>query len=167
MEKLTSPLIGLCFLQRNVTILDMRQGVSNFLFSMQLKTTDHKHNNVTEHNCTREVITFPSNDWHIFKIHPRLYVDTAVTEILQPSFALSEDSDIPYCAALVTLTIGQATMHMNNFTDHPYTCIVNFSFLTPERMKYGKHLDTETTWHPLQDNPEMAAFNASTLIKSS
>ena len=32
MEKLTSPLIGLSFLQRNNTILDMRQGVLNFPF---------------------------------------------------------------------------------------------------------------------------------------
>ena len=105
MKKLTSPLIGLCFLQRNISILDMRQGVSNFhFFSMHLKTTDHKYTNVTEHICTREVITIPSNDWHIIKIHPQLYVDTAVTEILQPSIALTEDGDFPYFAALVTLT---------------------------------------------------------------
>ena len=49
MEKLTSPLIGLSFLQRNNTILDMRQGVLNFpFFSMQLKTADHKYTNVME-----------------------------------------------------------------------------------------------------------------------
>ena len=35
---LTSPLIGLLILQRNSTILDMRQGILNFPFcSMQLK----------------------------------------------------------------------------------------------------------------------------------
>ena len=37
MTNLTSPLIGLLFLQRNSTILDMRQGILNFpFFSMQL-----------------------------------------------------------------------------------------------------------------------------------
>ena len=47
MEKLASPLIGLSFLQRNNTILDMRQGVLTFsFFSMQLKTADHKYTNV-------------------------------------------------------------------------------------------------------------------------
>ena len=47
MEKHTSPLIGLSFLQRNNTILVMRQGVLNFpFFSMQLKTADHKYTNV-------------------------------------------------------------------------------------------------------------------------
>ena len=30
MEKLSSPIIGLMFLQRNHTILDMRQGILNF-----------------------------------------------------------------------------------------------------------------------------------------
>ena len=60
MEKLTSPLIGLSFLQRNKTILDMRQGVLNFpIFSMQLKTTDHKYTNVMEPICTKEDITIP------------------------------------------------------------------------------------------------------------
>ena len=38
MTNLTSRLIGLLFLQRNSTILDMRQGILNFpFFSMQLK----------------------------------------------------------------------------------------------------------------------------------
>ena len=60
MEKLTSPLIGLSFLQRNNTILDMRQGDLNFpFFSMQLKTADHKYTNVMEPICAREDITIP------------------------------------------------------------------------------------------------------------
>ena len=60
MEKLSSPLIGLSFLQRNNTILDMRQGVLNFpFFSMQLKTAGHKYTNVMEPIGTREDITDP------------------------------------------------------------------------------------------------------------
>ena len=63
MEKL---LIGLSFLQRNSTILDMRQGVLNFpFFSMQLKTADHKNTNVLEPICTQEDITIPPNDRQI------------------------------------------------------------------------------------------------------
>ena len=63
MEKPTSPLIGLSFLQRNNTILDMRQGVLNFLFfSMQLKTADHKYTNVMEPDCIREDVIIPPND---------------------------------------------------------------------------------------------------------
>ena len=46
---LTSPLIGLLFLQRNSTILDMRQGILNFpFFSMQLKNEDRTYPNVIE-----------------------------------------------------------------------------------------------------------------------
>ena len=48
-EHLTGPIIGLMFLQRNHTVLDMRQGILNFpFFSMQLKTADHKYFNVLE-----------------------------------------------------------------------------------------------------------------------
>ena len=49
LEKLSSPILGLMFLQRNHTVLDMRQGILNFpYFSMQLKTADHKYSNVLE-----------------------------------------------------------------------------------------------------------------------
>ena len=49
MTNLTSPLIGLLFLQRNSTILDMRQGILNFrFFSMQLKNQDRTYPNFIE-----------------------------------------------------------------------------------------------------------------------
>ena len=42
MENLTAPIIGIMFLHRNHTVLEMRQGILNFpFFSMQLKTADH------------------------------------------------------------------------------------------------------------------------------
>ena len=141
MEKLTSPLIGLSFLQRNNTILDMRQGVLNFpFFSMQLKTADHKYTNVMEPICIREDVTIPPNDRHSVLMPSQLYEDTAVTGILQPSNTLTDDGDIAFCAALVTLTNGQVSVHLNNFTDSPYTLkrgtqVANFTVLTPEQMK--------------------------------
>ena len=49
MTNLTSHLIGLLFLQRNSTILDMHQGILNFpFFSMQLKNEDRTYPNVIE-----------------------------------------------------------------------------------------------------------------------
>ena len=100
----------------------------------------------------------------------QLYSNTAVTGIIHPSNVLIEDGDIAFCAALVTLTQGQVTIHVINFTNHPYTLkrgshIVNFSVLTPEQKKYGKPVDQLTTLHLLQDIPENAAFCASSLIK--
>ena len=172
MEKLTSSLIGLSFLQRNNTILDMRQGVLNFpFFSMQLKTADHKYSNVVEPITTRENITIPPNERQMISIYSQMFEDSNVTGIIQPSNALTEDGDIAFCAALVTLTQGQVTIYVNNFTEQPNTFkrgshIANFSVLTPEQMKYVKPFDPVTTWHFLQDNPENAAYYASRLIKS-
>ena len=63
MEKLTGPIIRLMFLQRNHTVLDMRQGIFNFpYFSMQLKTADHKYSNVLEPILNPDDITKPPND---------------------------------------------------------------------------------------------------------
>ena len=173
MEKHASPLIGLSFLQRNNIILDMRQGVLNFpFFSMQLKTADHKYTNVMEPICAWEDITNPPPNYrHMVSMSSQLYDDTNVTGILQPSNDLAEDGDITFCAALVTLTQGQVSIHVNNFTDQPYTIkrgshTAIFSVLTPEQMKYVKPIDPVTTWHFLKDNPENAAYYASSLIKS-
>ena len=141
MEKLTSPLIGLSFLQRNNTILDMRQGVLNFpFFSMQLKTADHKYTNVMEPICIREDVTIPPNGRHSVLMASQLYEDTTVTGILQPSNNITDDGDIAFSAALVTLTNGQVSVHLNDFTDSPYTLkrgtqVANFTVLTPEQMK--------------------------------
>ena len=172
MEKLTSLRIGLSFLQRNNTILDMRQGVLNFsFFSMQLKTADHKYTKVMEPISAREDITIPPNDRHMVSMSSQLYDDTNVTGILQLSNDLAEDDDITFCAALVTLTQGRVSIHVNNFTDQPYTLnrgshFANFSVLTPEQMKYVKPIYPVTTWHFLKDNPENAAYYASSLIES-
>ena len=49
LTNLTNTLIGFLFLQRNSTILDMRQGILNFpFFSMQLKNEDGTYPNVIE-----------------------------------------------------------------------------------------------------------------------
>ena len=141
MEKLTSPLIGLSFLQRYNTILDLRKGVLNFpFFSMQLKTADHKYTNVMEPICISEDVTIPPNDRHSVELASQLYEDTTVTVILQTSKTRTDDGDIAFCAALVTLTNGQVSVHLNNFTDSPYTLkratqVATFTVLTPEQTK--------------------------------
>ena len=69
------------------------------------------------------------------------------------------------------MTNGQVSVHLNNFTDSPHTLkrgtqVATFTVLTPEQMKYVKPIDPLTTWHLLQDNPENAAYYASSFIKS-
>ena len=121
--------------------------------------------------CIREDVTVPPNDPHSVQLASQLYEDTTVTGILQPSSTLTDDGDIAFCAALVTLTNGQVSVHLNNFTDSQYTLkrgtqVATFTVLTPEQMKYFKPIDPMTTWHLLQDNTENAAYYASSLIKA-
>ena len=146
MEHLTGPIIGLMFLQRNHTVLDMRQGILNFpFFSMQLKTANQD-----------QFTTLSEN---------------AVTGILQPSDLLHEERDITFCPALVTLNDGSISIPVNNSTDHPYKLknglyIANFSVMTPEQMKFVKPVDPASTWHLLQNDQEHATHYVSSLIKT-
>ena len=86
MENYPAPIIGLMFLQRNHTVLDMRQGLLNFpFFSMQLKTADHKYSNVMEPFLNPEDVMIPPNDRTLSLSNPRIYAENAVTGILQRS----------------------------------------------------------------------------------
>ena len=63
MENMTGPIIGLLFLQKNHTVLDMRQGILNFpFFSMLLKTADHQYSNVLEPILNPTETTISAND---------------------------------------------------------------------------------------------------------
>ena len=100
--------------------------------------------------CIREELTIPSNDRHPVLMASQLYKNTTVTGILQPSTNLPDDGDIAFCPALVTLTNGEVSVHLNNFTDSLYTLkrdtqVASFTVLTPEQMKYVKPLDPVTT----------------------
>ena len=172
MENLTGPNIGLMFLQRNHTVLDMRQRILNFPFlSMQLRTTDHKYSNVLELILNPTEITIPSNDRVLIRTNSLLYPENAVTRILQPSDLLHEEGDIIFCPTLVTLNDGSILIPVNNFTDHPLKLkkglhIANFSVIAPEQMKYVKTIDPSSTWHLLQQDQEQAANYVSSLIKA-
>ena len=172
MENLTGPIIGLMFLQRNHTVLDMRQGILNFpFFSMHLKTADHKYSNVLEPILNPAETTIPPNDRVLIRTNSLLYPENAVTGILQSSDLLHEEGDITLCPALVTLNNGSTAIPVNNFTDHPYKLknglhIANFTVMTPEQMKYVKPIDPASTWHLLQNDQEQAALYISSLIKT-
>ena len=172
MENLTGPIIGLLFLQRNHTVLDMRQGILNFpFFSMQLKTADHKYSNVMEPILNPTEITIPPHNRAVIKTTSQIYPENAVTGILQPSDILHEEGDITFCPAMVTLQEGDMAIHVNNFTDHPFTLkkgthVANFSVLTPEQMKYVRQVDPVSTWHLLQADNDNAAHYVSSLLKT-
>ena len=84
MENLTASIIGLMFLQRIHTVLDMRQGILNFpFFSMQLKTADHRYSNVLEPIINSIEVTIPPNDRVLIRTNFLLYPENAVTGIIQ------------------------------------------------------------------------------------
>ena len=86
LENLTVPIIGLMFLQRHHTVLDMRQGILSFrFFSMQLKTADHRYSNGLEPIINPIEVTIQPNDGVLFRTNSLLYPENAVTGILQPS----------------------------------------------------------------------------------
>ena len=85
-EKLSSPIIGLIFLQRNHTVLDMRQCILNFpYFSMQLKTAGHKYSNVMEPLLSPVDVTIPPIDHALDTLSSLIHAENAVTGILQPN----------------------------------------------------------------------------------
>ena len=125
--------MGLMFLQRKHTVLDMRQGIRNFpYFSMQLKTADHKYSNVLEPILNLEYVTTLPNDQIVFLIRSQFTQKTHA-----PSDLLHEEDGVTFCAAIVTLKEGTMRIHVNNFTDQPYKLkkgllIAIFSVMTPE-----------------------------------
>ena len=171
MAKVSSPIIGLMFLQRNHTVLDMRRGILNFhYFSMQLKTADHKYSSVLEPIRNPEDVTIPPNDHTVIPIQSQIYGKNAVTGILQPSDILHEEGDVTFFAAIVTLNKGTMRKHDNNFTDQPYKFekglhIATFSLMTLGQMKYARPIDPVSTWHLLNENEEDAIYYISSLLQ--
>ena len=173
MEKLTGPIIGLMFLQRNHPVLDMRQGQLNFpYFAMQLKTVDHKYSNVLEPILNPDDSTIPPNDRVVVEIKSQIYNENTAAGVLQPSYLLHEEGDITICAAIVTLTNGTVNVHINTFTDQAYKFkkglhIAKFSVLTPEQMKHVKPIDPGSTYHLVNETEEDAIYHVSGLVKAS
>ena len=101
MTNLTSPLIGLLFLQRNSTILDMRQGILNFtFFSMQLKNEDRTYPNVIEPKLNPVETTLQPGKRTTIWVKSQIYTDNEATGIIQPSSLPENDEDLLICPAL-------------------------------------------------------------------
>ena len=83
---LTSPLIGLLFLQRNSTILDMRQGILNFpFFSMQLKNEDRTYPSVIEPIINPVDTILQQEQRTTTWVKSQIYTENDATGIIQPS----------------------------------------------------------------------------------
>ena len=138
MTNLTRPLIGLLFLQRNSTILDMRQGILNFpFFSMQMKNEDRTYPNVIEPILNPvETILQPGKRTTIW-LKSQIYADNEATGIIQPSPLPGNDEDLLICPAISSTQNNKHMVQISNFLEHPYTLkrathIAKFLILTPE-----------------------------------
>ena len=173
MTNLTSPLIGLLFLQRNSTIHDMRQGILNFpFFSMQLKNEDRLYPNVIEPILNAvETILQPGKRTTIW-VKSQIYADNETAGLVQPSPLLENDEDLPICPALSSTQNNKHMVQISKFLDHPYTLkkgthIANFSIMTPEQTKHIKPVSPTSMRHLLNNNHDDAIHFINSLLKTS
>ena len=160
MENLTGPIIGLMFLQRNHTVLDMRQGIFNLpFFSMQLETADHRNSNVLEPILNPTEITIPPNDRVLIRTNPLLYPENTVSGILQPSDPLHEEGDITFCPASAIYRFLWTTSQIT-----PTNSRKNSIFILPVSLSWCQN--KWSTSNRLIRHQERAAHYVSSLIKT-
>ena len=169
----TSPLIGLLFLQRNSTILDMHQGILNFpFFSMQLKNEDRTYPNVIEPILNPvETILQPGKRTTIW-VYSQIYTENETTGIIQPSPLLENDEDLLICPAISSTQINKHMVQINSFLDHPYTLkkgthMAKFSILNPEQTKHIRPVNPTSVRHLLNNNHDDALLYINSLLKTS
>ena len=120
MTNLTSPLIGLLFLQRNSTILDMRQGILNFpFFSMKLKNEDRTYPNVNEPILNSVETTLQPGKRTTIWVKSQIYTENGATGIIQLSPLLENDEDLLICPALPSTHNSKYMVRISSFLDHP------------------------------------------------
>ena len=173
MTNLTSPLIGLFFLQRNDTILDMRQGILNFpFFSMPLKNEDRTYPNAIEPILIPvETILQPVKRTEK-RVKSQINTDNDATRIIQPSPLLENDEDRLICPALWSIQNNKHMVQINNFLNHLYTLkmgthIANFSILTPDQTKHIRPVNFTSVRHLLKNNHDDAIHYINSLLKTS
>ena len=172
MTNLTSLLIGLLFVQRNCTILDMRQGVLNFpFFSMQLKNEDRTYPNVIEPILSPVETTLQPGKRTTIWVKSQIYTDNEATGIIQPSPLLKNDEDLLICPALSSTKNNKHMVHISNFLDHPYTLkkgthIANFSILSPEQTKHIRPVNPTSVRHLRNSNHNDAIHYINSLLKT-
>ena len=159
---LTSPLIGLLFLQHNSTILDMRQGILTFpFFSMQLKNEDRTYPNVIEPILNPvDTILQPGKRTRSW-VKSQIYTENEATEIIQPSPLLENDEDLLICPAISSTQNNKHMAKISIFLDHPYTFkkgthIAIFSILSPEQTKHIRSVNPTSVRHLLNNNHDDA-----------
>ena len=173
MTNLTSTLIGLLFLQRNSTVLDLRQGILNFpFFSMQMKNEDRTYPNVIEPILSPvDTILQPGKRTTIY-VKSQIYTENEATGIIQSSPLLENDEDILICPAISSTQNNKHMVQISNFLDDPNTLkkgthIANFSILTPEQTKHIRPVNLTSVRQLLNNNHDDAIHYINSPLKTS
>ena len=173
MTNLTSLVIGLLFLQRNSTILDMPQGILNFLFfSMQLTNEDRTYPNVIEPILNPvDTILRPGKRTTIW-VKSQIYTDNEATGIIQQSPFLENDEDPLICPAVSSTQNNKHMVQISIFLDYPYTLkkgthTANFSILIPKQTKHIRPVNPISVRHLLNNNHDDAIHYIISLSKTS
>ena len=173
MTNLTSPLIGLLFLQRNSTILDRRQGILNFpFFSMQLKNEDRIYLNVIEPIINPVDTILQQGQRTTIWVKSQIYTEKETTGKIQPSPLLENDEDLLICPAISSTQNNKHMVQISNFLDHPYTLkkgthIANFSIITPEQTNHIRPVNPISVRHLLNNSHDDAIHYINSLLKTS
>ena len=114
----TSPFIGLLFLQRNSTILYMRQGILNIpFFSSQLRNEDRTYPNVIEPILNPvESILQPEKRTTIW-VKSQAYTNNEATGRIKPAPLLENDEDLFICPAISSTLNNKHMVQISNFLD--------------------------------------------------
>ena len=173
MTNILSPLIGLLFLQRISTILDMRQGILNFpLFSMNIKNEDQTYPNVTEPILNSVETILQQGKRTTLWLSSQIYTDNEPIRKSQHSAFLENDEDLLICPAFSSTQTNIHTVKISNFLHHPYTLkqgtqVANFSILTPKQTKHNSPVNPTSVTHLLSNNYDDAIHYIYSLSKTS
>ena len=135
MNHFRSPIFGLLFLQRNITILDMRQEVLNFpLFPCNSNMQTTRTLKIT--NPTH--IPKQPRKQTVIHIKSQIYKDNAITGIIQTSLDLEDKDELIIYHALTNTQQWRNTVLIKTFLEHQYTLkkachTATLSTLTPDK----------------------------------
>ena len=171
LTNLTNPFISLLLLQRNSTILDMRQGTPNFLsFSMQLNNQDRTYLKFSEPILNPvENILQPGKRTTIW-VNSQIHTDNKATGIIQPSPLLENDGDLLICPAPSSTQNHKHMVQSSKFLEYPFTLkkgkhVANLSILSFEQTKHITPINPTSVRHLLNNNHDDAIHDINSLWK--
>ena len=150
MKTLPNPLIGLCFLQRDNALFDVRQFIHKIPTHVDATAPrTYNYNPSTNTSADRNYLhPQPGETFAISSEMPYL-IDYNATGNVTPSSHMKDHESIFITSSLSTVNINAAVYKVINFSNMPQTfptdtLMVDFKVLTPEQVKKIKSIDPST-----------------------